>query len=119
MSVLTRLLESCAQYVTAKQSNLSHWHPVLGIELSILPYQHIVIFFLVMYCRMKYFFLKVFLGKHTGTQFMIEIRAIRIIAWPRIRSTIPASSYPMILVHILELKVDIISTKIIPVVWVL
>ncbi len=30
VSVLTRLLESCGQYVTAKQSNLSHWHPVLG-----------------------------------------------------------------------------------------
>lgn len=28
--VFTRLLESCGQYVTAKQSNLSHWHPVLG-----------------------------------------------------------------------------------------
>lgn len=28
--VITRLLESCGQYVTAKQSNLSHWHPVLG-----------------------------------------------------------------------------------------
>ena len=25
-----RLLESCSSYVTAKQSNLSHWHPVLG-----------------------------------------------------------------------------------------
>ena len=30
VTVLTRLLESCAQYVTSKQSNLSHWHPVLG-----------------------------------------------------------------------------------------
>ncbi len=30
VSVLTRLMESCSQYVTAKQSNLSHWHPVLG-----------------------------------------------------------------------------------------
>jgi len=30
VTVLTRLLESCSQYVTAKQSNLSHWHPVLG-----------------------------------------------------------------------------------------
>ncbi len=30
VTVLTRLLESCGQYVTAKQSNLSHWHPVLG-----------------------------------------------------------------------------------------
>ena len=28
--VITRMLESCGQYVTAKQSNLSHWHPVLG-----------------------------------------------------------------------------------------
>lgn len=30
VSVLMRLLDSCGQYVTAKQSNLSHWHPVLG-----------------------------------------------------------------------------------------
>ncbi len=30
VAVFTRLLESCGQYVTAKQSNLSHWHPVLG-----------------------------------------------------------------------------------------
>ena len=30
VGVLTRLLESCSSYVTAKQSNLSHWHPVLG-----------------------------------------------------------------------------------------
>lgn len=30
VSVLTSLLSSCSQYVTAKQSNLSHWHPVLG-----------------------------------------------------------------------------------------
>jgi len=30
VSVLARLLDSCGQYVTAKQSNLSHWHPVLG-----------------------------------------------------------------------------------------
>jgi len=30
ISVLTRLLEACGRYVTAKQSNLSHWHPVLG-----------------------------------------------------------------------------------------
>ncbi len=30
VTVLTRLLESCGQYVTAKQSSLSHWHPVLG-----------------------------------------------------------------------------------------
>lgn len=28
--VLTRLLDSCGQYVIAKQSNMSHWHPVLG-----------------------------------------------------------------------------------------
>ncbi len=28
--VLTRLLECCGQYVTSKQSNASHWHPVLG-----------------------------------------------------------------------------------------
>ncbi len=33
VSVLTRLLESCSQYVTAKQSNLSHWHPVLGKDI--------------------------------------------------------------------------------------
>ena len=30
VGVLTSLLASCSQYVTAKQSNLSHWHPVLG-----------------------------------------------------------------------------------------
>lgn len=30
VTVLTHLLSACAQYVTAKQSNLSHWHPVLG-----------------------------------------------------------------------------------------
>jgi ubiquitin-protein ligase E3 B len=30
VSVLKRLLDACGQYVTAKQSNLSHWHPVLG-----------------------------------------------------------------------------------------
>ena len=28
--VLSRLLDMCGHYVTAKQSNLSHWHPVLG-----------------------------------------------------------------------------------------
>ena len=28
--VLSRLLDSCGQYVIAKQSNMSHWHPVLG-----------------------------------------------------------------------------------------
>jgi len=28
--VLTQLLESCMHYVSQKQSNLSHWHPVLG-----------------------------------------------------------------------------------------
>uniref|UniRef100_A0A1B6DG25 Ubiquitin-protein ligase E3B n=1 Tax=Clastoptera arizonana TaxID=38151 RepID=A0A1B6DG25_9HEMI len=28
--VITRLLESCQHYVVLKQSNLSHWHPVLG-----------------------------------------------------------------------------------------
>ena len=30
LHLLTRLLENCGQYVTAKQSNMSHWHPVLG-----------------------------------------------------------------------------------------
>ena len=35
--VITRLLESCGQYVTAKQSNLSHWHPVLGWFSVALP----------------------------------------------------------------------------------
>ena len=30
VTVLTGLLDSCGQYVTAKQSNTSHWHPVLG-----------------------------------------------------------------------------------------
>jgi hypothetical protein len=30
VTVMTRLLESCGQYVTAKQSNTAHWHPVLG-----------------------------------------------------------------------------------------
>ena len=29
-SVLKRLLDLCGQYVTAKKSNLTHWHPVLG-----------------------------------------------------------------------------------------
>lgn len=24
------MLEACQQYVVAKQSNLTHWHPVLG-----------------------------------------------------------------------------------------
>uniref|UniRef100_A0A1B6LAX7 Ubiquitin-protein ligase E3B n=1 Tax=Graphocephala atropunctata TaxID=36148 RepID=A0A1B6LAX7_9HEMI len=28
--VVTRLLESCQHYVTTKQSNLTHWNPVLG-----------------------------------------------------------------------------------------
>lgn len=28
--VVTRLLESCQHYVVMKQSNLTHWHPVLG-----------------------------------------------------------------------------------------
>ncbi|TRY68295.1 hypothetical protein TCAL_07190 [Tigriopus californicus] len=28
--MLSGLFECCGQYVTAKQSNLSHWHPVLG-----------------------------------------------------------------------------------------
>lgn len=28
--VVTRLLESCQNYVMSKQSNLTHWHPVLG-----------------------------------------------------------------------------------------
>ncbi|KAG8042714.1 hypothetical protein G9C98_005354 [Cotesia typhae] len=28
--VVTKMLESCQQYVVAKQSNLTHWHPVLG-----------------------------------------------------------------------------------------
>ncbi len=30
VSVLKGLFDFCGQYVTAKQSNLSHWHPVLG-----------------------------------------------------------------------------------------
>lgn len=28
--VLTRFLESCQHYVVTKQSNLTHWHPILG-----------------------------------------------------------------------------------------
>lgn len=28
--VMTRLMESCQHYVVTKQSNLTHWHPVLG-----------------------------------------------------------------------------------------
>lgn len=28
--VVTRLMESCQHYVVTKQSNLTHWHPVLG-----------------------------------------------------------------------------------------
>lgn len=28
--VITSLLESCQNYVVSKQSNLTHWHPVLG-----------------------------------------------------------------------------------------
>ncbi|GLV32551.1 uncharacterized protein CBL_00739 [Carabus blaptoides fortunei] len=28
--IVTRLLESCQHYVVSKQSNLTHWHPVLG-----------------------------------------------------------------------------------------
>ncbi|EFN88458.1 Ubiquitin-protein ligase E3B [Harpegnathos saltator] len=28
--VVTKMLEACQQYVVAKQSNLTHWHPVLG-----------------------------------------------------------------------------------------
>lgn len=24
------MLEACQQYVVAKQSNLTHWHPILG-----------------------------------------------------------------------------------------
>ena len=31
-NVLKRLLDLCGQYVTAKRSNLTHWHPVLGKE---------------------------------------------------------------------------------------
>lgn len=27
---MTGLLESCQNYVVSKQSNLTHWHPVLG-----------------------------------------------------------------------------------------
>jgi ubiquitin-protein ligase E3 B len=30
VTVMIRLLDSCGQYVTAKQSNMAHWHPVLG-----------------------------------------------------------------------------------------
>ena len=30
VTVLAHLLSACSQYVTAKQSNLCHWHPVLG-----------------------------------------------------------------------------------------
>lgn len=30
LTVLTLLFTSCSQYVTAKQSNTAHWHPVLG-----------------------------------------------------------------------------------------
>ncbi|XP_066590975.1 ubiquitin-protein ligase E3B [Prorops nasuta] len=28
--VVTKILEACQQYVVAKQSNLTHWHPALG-----------------------------------------------------------------------------------------
>lgn len=28
--MITGLLESCQNYVVSKQSNLTHWHPVLG-----------------------------------------------------------------------------------------
>lgn len=28
--VITKLMESCQHYVVTKQSNLTHWHPVLG-----------------------------------------------------------------------------------------
>lgn len=28
--VITSLMESCQNYVVSKQSNLTHWHPVLG-----------------------------------------------------------------------------------------
>ncbi|EEB13316.1 ubiquitin-protein ligase, putative [Pediculus humanus corporis] len=28
--ILTRIMESCQQYVATKQSNLTHWHPILG-----------------------------------------------------------------------------------------
>ena len=34
-NVLKRLLDLCGQYVTAKRSNLTHWHPVLGKEKKI------------------------------------------------------------------------------------
>ncbi|KAK3084530.1 hypothetical protein FSP39_014813 [Pinctada imbricata] len=30
MTVVIRLLDSCAKYVNNKRSNLTHWHPVLG-----------------------------------------------------------------------------------------
>ena len=30
VTVMIRLLDSCGQYVTSKQSNMAHWHPVLG-----------------------------------------------------------------------------------------
>ena len=29
-TVIKNLLDLCGQYVTAKKSNLTHWHPVLG-----------------------------------------------------------------------------------------
>lgn len=28
--MVTKILEACQQYVVAKQSNLTHWHPILG-----------------------------------------------------------------------------------------
>ncbi|XP_043677000.1 ubiquitin-protein ligase E3B isoform X3 [Vespula pensylvanica] len=28
--VVTKMLEACQQYVVAKQSNITHWHPILG-----------------------------------------------------------------------------------------
>ncbi|XP_042898295.1 ubiquitin-protein ligase E3B [Parasteatoda tepidariorum] len=30
INVITKILESCQKYVVNKQSNLTHWHPVLG-----------------------------------------------------------------------------------------
>ncbi|XP_054713011.1 ubiquitin-protein ligase E3B-like [Uloborus diversus] len=30
INVITRIMESCQKYVVNKQSNLTHWHPVLG-----------------------------------------------------------------------------------------
>ncbi|XP_022242610.1 ubiquitin-protein ligase E3B-like isoform X2 [Limulus polyphemus] len=30
VNVVTRLIESCQKYVVNKQSNLTHWHPILG-----------------------------------------------------------------------------------------